>query len=478
MMAFGLFVFGLGVSPLAVVQETIIVRFFKSHGLGVSMAFGLIIGKGASFVSARTSYPLTERWGTHAPFYVATFLAAMSVFVNLCYIMASKWLVDGACAELEAADISEEAKRRSIHNMSEAQALEKVARKKRVYLGDISKLGDVFWSYVGLNVLCGMLWSPFTHLASNIIERRYVMQEEDAASTASYLLGGSIFLYPICGLLVDRFKHKPIIIQLMLASSMLTLSAFGWLALSPNFTGSPIPGIASFAIGHGFSPRKRCLSTSRKGTNLSSVLLVVLVPKIVSLKYVSTALGVHKSLEQTGSTIFQTLAGLALDQHSKDPQGTEKAIQRLLDIFFAINVLQLFTIMGLACLQRHNDLTVEAEAEARRTSTGNSTRLNSESYTGEAQPLLQASNVESHLYVPSARGYSHSSTGSRIRQSMRDEKRMIGERKRGRVFAGCSAGLILLAWMLFMGTAYMRLGLGKNITEKYHLKIKIPLPAN
>lgn len=33
MMAFGMFVFGLGVSPLAVVQETIIVRFFKSHGL-------------------------------------------------------------------------------------------------------------------------------------------------------------------------------------------------------------------------------------------------------------------------------------------------------------------------------------------------------------------------------------------------------------------------------------------------------------
>ncbi|KAJ7786343.1 hypothetical protein B0H16DRAFT_28038 [Mycena metata] len=44
-MAAGMFIFGLGVSPLAVVQETIIVRFFKSHGLGVSMAFGLVVGK-------------------------------------------------------------------------------------------------------------------------------------------------------------------------------------------------------------------------------------------------------------------------------------------------------------------------------------------------------------------------------------------------------------------------------------------------
>ncbi len=146
LMALGMFIFGLGVSPVAVVQETIIVRFFKSHGLGVSMAFGLIVGKGASFVSARTSYPLTEWLGPRAPFYAATTLAGMSVVVNLIYIAASKWLVDGAGAELEAIDITEEARRRSIHNVTEAQALEKVAAKRRVNLREITKLGDVFWA--------------------------------------------------------------------------------------------------------------------------------------------------------------------------------------------------------------------------------------------------------------------------------------------------------------------------------------------
>ena len=145
LMALGLFVFGLGVSPLAVVQETIIVRFFKSHGLGLSMAFGLIAGKGASFLSARTSYPLTERWGPRAPFYVATFLAALSVVINLLYISLSRWLVDGSGAELEAPDISEEAKRRLTINMTEAQALQRVAEKKKVHLGQITELGDLFW---------------------------------------------------------------------------------------------------------------------------------------------------------------------------------------------------------------------------------------------------------------------------------------------------------------------------------------------
>ncbi|KAF5390360.1 hypothetical protein D9757_002909 [Collybiopsis confluens] len=352
LMAFGLFIFGLGVSPLAVVQETIIVRFFTSHGLGVSLAFGLIFGKGASFIAARTSYPLTEHWGTHAPFYVATFLAAMSFVVNLCYIMGSRWLVDRACAELEASDISEEARKRSLHNMSEARALKKVAKKKTVNLRDITTLGDVFWAYVGLNLLCGMIWTPFSQLSSSIIEKRYGMGEEDAAITASYLLAGSIFLYPVCGFLVDRYKHNPIVVQLMLVSSTLTLLAFSWLIIPAEVTGTPIPAIASFAIGHGFSP----------------LLLVVLVPKIVSLKYVSTALGVHKSLEQTGSTLFQTLAGMALDSHVKDPAkgkpiGTKSAIQRLLNVFFGINVAHILTILGLAYLQRQKDLAVEAETK-------------------------------------------------------------------------------------------------------------------
>lgn len=200
-----MFIFGLGVSPLAVVQETIIVRFFKSHGLGVSLALGLVAGKGASFVSARTSYPLAEKFGPHAPFYASTGLTAFSFIINLIYLFASKWLVKGAGAELEANELQAEAESQeanhvrtgSIQSLSEAEALKEVAKKRTVNLRDITKLGDVFWVYIGLNVLCGAIWAPFTHLCANIIERRYNLAENDASTTASYLLAGSIFLYPI-----------------------------------------------------------------------------------------------------------------------------------------------------------------------------------------------------------------------------------------------------------------------------------------
>lgn len=149
-MTFGLFVFGLGVSPLAVVQETIIVRFFKSHGLGISLALGLVAGKGASFVAARTSYPLAQHFGPHAPFYASTGLTAISFCVNLIYLFASKWLVRGAGAELEATELNEEAAEHarsgSLHGLSEAEALKEVAKKRVVNLRDITKLGDVFWA--------------------------------------------------------------------------------------------------------------------------------------------------------------------------------------------------------------------------------------------------------------------------------------------------------------------------------------------
>ena len=154
LMTSGMFIFGLGVSPLAVVQETIIVRFFRSHGLGVSLALGLVAGKGASFVAARTSYPLAEMFGPHAPFFAATGLAGLSLLVNIVYLFASSWLVAGAGAELEASELHAEAESQavehrrsgSMQSLSEAEALKEVAKKRMVRFRDITKLGDVFWA--------------------------------------------------------------------------------------------------------------------------------------------------------------------------------------------------------------------------------------------------------------------------------------------------------------------------------------------
>lgn len=85
--------------------------------------------------------------------------------------------------------------------------------------------------------------------------------------------------------------------KLFLLSATLTLGCYIWLALPPHFTKTPIPAIISFATGHGFSPCEPIKqSFITEMLTRSTVLLVVVVPRIVPLKYVSTTLGAHKAV--------------------------------------------------------------------------------------------------------------------------------------------------------------------------------------
>ncbi|CCM01967.1 uncharacterized protein FIBRA_04040 [Fibroporia radiculosa] len=479
LMTFGMWVYGLGVSPLAVVQETIIVRFFKSHGLGVSLALGLVAGKGASFVSARTSYPLSERFGPHAPFYASTILTAASFLVNIIYVCASKWLVRGAGAELEASDLEDEAQNNRRICLSEAEAIKKVAKKRMVYLRDITKLGDVFWAYIGLNILCGAIWAPFTHLGANIMERRYKLSERDASVKGSYLLAGSIVLYPIVGFLVDRVKHRGFVMYLLTTSAVLTLLSYLWLALPPGWTGTAVPAIVAFASGHGFAP----------------LLLVVIVPRLVPAKYVSTTLGAHKALEQVGSTAFQTLAGVALDITRKKsgnpntPQvGDKKDIQYLLNAFLFLNVLQLAAVVGLNRLDRRErrnaaqrtlpSTTEDEVVVTNHTKNGQSPKSEASlgagiwpiSQIGGPAPLCdlgdaccRASTSDAALSVPLLRDTSRTPSYLMFPRPRRSDSvsskvpRSRAVLQRGRAFAALSAMLIVFAWVLFLGTAYLKL---------------------
>ena len=110
-------------------------------------ALGLVAGKGASFVSARTSYPLSQ-WSVNAPFYVSTAAAGFSFIINLVYISISKWLIREAGAELEDSELCMEAKRRSVVSMTEAQVIQRVADRRRFKVREVFKLGDVVWAYV------------------------------------------------------------------------------------------------------------------------------------------------------------------------------------------------------------------------------------------------------------------------------------------------------------------------------------------
>ncbi|KZP30883.1 MFS general substrate transporter [Athelia psychrophila] len=501
LMVLGMFVFGLGISPLAVVQESIIVRFFQHHSLGVSLALGLVAGKGASFVSARTAFPLSE-WNPHAPFVVATLLAALSFAANLVYLASSKWLAREAGVALEAAEMSaEDAQAELDQPLSADEALRTVAAKKRVRLGDLVRMGDVFWTYMGINVLCGAVWSPFTHLASNLIEHRYNLTESAAASQASILLAGSIVLYPICGYITDRAHRGFIVHRLLLLGSALTLACYAWLALPAAWTRTAVPALVSFGVGHGFS----------------TLLLVLIVPRIVPLKYVSTALGAHKSIESCGSTITQTLAGIALDFSSPSSPSsplaaaaatdaqTQTQVQSVLNAFVVLNVLQLVGAAALLRLDRgrrakgaqgvgaYQALATsadgvgiedeDADADAEEGDGDGDLRRGGEHEEGhgvgeeEAETEDEADeeeyghananadrtalvSTETLALSPLSSRPATPSTRRAPKQEVEERVQSEGETRRGRVCAVVAGGTVLLTWALFMVSAMWKLRAG------------------
>lgn len=100
------------------------------------------------------------------------------------------------------------------------------------------------------------------------------------------------------GYLVDRINSPRTTIRMFMLSSLLTMFCYAWLAAPSRWTRTPLPGIISFAGGVGCSPRKFRTSARCRADPLE-VLLVVIVPTIVPLKYVSTTLGVHKAVSAT-----------------------------------------------------------------------------------------------------------------------------------------------------------------------------------
>ncbi|KAH7103247.1 MFS general substrate transporter [Auriculariales sp. MPI-PUGE-AT-0066] len=457
-MTLGMFVFGLGIAPLSVVQETIIVRNF-GHRLGLSLALGLVAGKAASFAGASTSYPLSQTFGQHAPFVVSAALAGFSFLVNLAYISASKWFAQAGVSMAEGNsgidydmpldNLSHETEAHYAPLLTEDAARRLVAEKRRVHLRDVARFGDEFWLYIALNVACGAIWWPFTHLASNMIQVRYGTAEADAGFMASLLLAGSIFLYPLCGYAVDKYKTALILHYLLIASSVLTLLCYSWLVLPPSLTKTPLPAVLLFAA-NGFS----------------SLLLVLIVPHLVPLKYISTALGIHKCIEQAGSVVSQTVAGLVLDliteksprltPHRRDAgrntvlKTESSALQGVLTAFLVLNLVHL--AVTIAFWQLHV-----------RRSIGGASRFNvcpaaqtiATNDAGETEGLLSRTGTKDE----GDDNTSHTTVPHNIERFA--EKQLLPtnatEAHRGRYFSFSSFTLVACTWILFLAVAALKL---------------------
>lgn len=140
----------------------------------------------------------------------------------------------------------------------------------------------------------------------------------------------------------------------------------------------------------------------------------------------------------------------------KIPRGNTAAIQHLLNIFFGLNVLQLLSIIMLAGLQRRQDIAAALAAAMYRRTASNSREASTDGRRKSPDTRTHSTAIEEQpLLGDSHRRYS--SSASQIRLS-RDEVEARKEQKRGEVFVAICASLIIFAWVLFLGTAWFRLG--------------------
>jgi hypothetical protein len=167
-------------------------------------------------------------------------------------------------------------------------------------------------------------------------------------------------------------------------------------------------------------------------------------------------------LEQTGSTIFQTLAGLSLDIHSVPHKGTadpghrhdNDSLQYLLNTFVLLNVIQFLSILFMDHLDKRKktlDIRVTKSLDVRVTKSIDDPTID-ERIPPENQELLSdsSSSISPH--------YSATSSWMGLTQPLSaGQARMSNEVRRGEIFVKIYGGMIVFAWVLFLTTAWLML---------------------
>jgi nitrate/nitrite transporter NarK len=260
------------------IQETLVVQVFEGESMGLAVALGLVVGKATSFIASFTTVPLAlyTPLTYRTPFIVSTSLTFFSVLLNIVFVRAFS-------------------KSSSASTLSNAEA--HIRAHKTVSMRDIYAMNGLFWFYLLVCWFAGAVWTPFVQLSTTIVKHRFDLKDETAAEYASIILFLPILLYPLVGWITDRFGRRLTIrklsikkfANLVLLCSISSLTCYVLLLFPTSLVRTPLFSILCFAFGYGPAP----------------LLLVIIAPFLT--EHISTALGLHKSLEMSGSTIMQTV---------------------------------------------------------------------------------------------------------------------------------------------------------------------------
>ncbi|ORZ18327.1 major facilitator superfamily domain-containing protein [Lobosporangium transversale] len=324
-MIIGYCLFGLGAAPITIIQETIWVRYFRKHNLAFVLALGLTSGKVAGFLALATSVPLStlQPFGFVTPFVVALIISVIAWVMNIVFLLLLK------------------------KPKKDADTMTKITillKEKRTHLGwrEVYGFSTLLWSLLTISFLVGASWNPFMHQASNIVKHRYDLDDKQAAWEASIILAVPPIIYPFLGTFIDNVGKRA---WLLLVTAGLIISTH-LILLVPFTTYAIPPTIPMFLFA---------LSLS-----LGTLSIVTSMP--VLTKHVPTGLGLHRSIDSIGATLFGTIVGMMQDFTAVEEDGmgiSESFFDRLYHHFFPpqedklqqeredIQLLGLFLFVGI-----------------------------------------------------------------------------------------------------------------------------------
>jgi hypothetical protein len=196
----GLLLFGGGISPVSVVQETIILsnNTTKSSSVGRSVALGLVLGK-----TSRSVVSLAPGGATHcddgpdAAFWVQrfSFIAGASsdwlhtISPRMPFVAASAFALTSFLASIIYAR-TEASLARSASSSTSSRSTHKHGP---IDLASYATFGDPFWLYISICFFAGT-WYTTIHLSTNLLQAVYDVGQRSASEAASVLLLSPTFV--------------------------------------------------------------------------------------------------------------------------------------------------------------------------------------------------------------------------------------------------------------------------------------------
>ncbi|KAF9439310.1 hypothetical protein BGZ76_003840 [Entomortierella beljakovae] len=296
-MIIGFILFGLGAAPITLIQETIWVRYFRNNGMGFVLAMGLTTGKLAGFLALATSVPLSTLppFGFVTPFIISLAVSIFAWAMNIVFLLLLKKPKEGTDA------------------MTKITILLKT---KRTNIGwkEVYGFSTMLWTMLIISFLVGASWNPFMHQASNIVKNRYNLDDKQAAWNVAVTLAVPLVVYPFLGSFIDHAGKRAWL--LLITTGLLILTHV--ILLIP-YDAIPIPPTIPMLLF--------ALSLS-----IGTLSIITSIPILTS--HVPTGLGLHRSIDNIGATLFGTIAGMLQDYSSPDESETEGFFDKIYHHFF------------------------------------------------------------------------------------------------------------------------------------------------